>query len=148
MANTRSRDISHELFSPTLKTFGLIKALQEQCEHIPFAHPDLELNLDADENLRFDPQLELNLFRISQELLNNTLKYAHASQVRISVRQQGGFIIFSYSDNGKGFDLTKIKKGVGLNSIDSRVQRFQGQLNFKSAPGKGFQLDIKLLAAL
>ncbi|MGV3629607.1 MAG: tetratricopeptide repeat-containing sensor histidine kinase [Bacteroidota bacterium] len=144
MANTRSRAISHELFSPTLKEFGLVKALEEQFDHIRLAHPGIELKLDALESLRLDPQLELNLFRISQEVLNNTLKYAKASAIELKIEIRAAFLHFSYIDNGIGFDTSRLKKGVGLNSIDSRVQRFEGQSSIKTSPDKGFQLEIKI----
>ncbi|MCE3296862.1 MAG: histidine kinase [Crocinitomicaceae bacterium] len=144
MANTRSRAISHELFSPTLKTFGLVKALEEHLDNMRFANPEMKLTLETGPELELDPLLELNLFRISQELLNNSLKYAAASNIGINIEKRGGFLYFSYSDDGKGFDPVKIKKGVGLNSIDSRIQRFEGQSSVKTAPGKGFTLNIRV----
>ena len=144
MANDRSRAISHELFSPALKAFGLIAAVEEQLGHIRRIHPGLEATLEANEHLRLDPQLELNLFRVSQELLNNTLKYARATQIRMSIHNTGGFVHYLYSDNGAGFDSSKIKKGVGLNSIESRVQRFNGLFVIKSAQNKGFTVEIKI----
>ena len=144
LANSRSRAISHELFSPTLKTFGLVKALEEQLDHVRFAHPGMETELDADADFRPDPAIELNLFRISQELINNSLKYSEAGQIRISLKKSNEQVLFTYSDNGKGFDPARVKKGVGLNSIDSRVQRFDGQSTLKTAPNKGFQVEIRL----
>jgi signal transduction histidine kinase len=119
-ANTRSRAISHELFSPTLKQFGLQAAIQEHIANLQFLNPDLEIKFSMND-FRLDEQLELNCFRISQELFTNTIKYANASSISLQVELKNENLIYCYLDNGIGFDLSLVTKGVGLNSIEARL---------------------------
>ena len=126
-ANDRSRLISHELYSPTLRQFGLSPAIIEYVKHIEYLHPDLMINFQMDE-MRFDSQREINTFRIVQELLSNTLKYANATKIELNIQKVKNKIIFNYFDNGIGFNVESVKKGVGLNSITDRVLRFKGEI--------------------
>lgn len=144
-ANSRSRSISHELFSPTLKQFGLNKALEELLGNVKQINPDCEVEFEnngSDEAL--SELVSLNLFRISQELINNTIKYAQATNIKLMLNINQQSVNFHFADNGIGVNLEKAKKGVGLKSIQSRVNRFKGQVKFHSAEGKGFEVEIKL----
>jgi signal transduction histidine kinase len=140
-ANSRSRAISHELFSPTLKQFGLFPAIEEYITNMLYLNPDLEINFQMQE-FRVDEKLELNCFRITQELFTNTIKYANANAITLQIDKTNGHLNYSYHDNGIGFDFSKITKGVGLNSIQSRVKSFQGSLNFNT--DKNFNLKISI----
>lgn len=100
-ANQRSRAISHELYSPTLKQFGIHEALKEYTNNVQNVNEELTIKLKS-EDIRFDPQLELNLFRISQELLHNTLKYAKAKHIEIEIKKTDNTLLYTYSDDGSG----------------------------------------------
>lgn len=141
-ANARSRAISHELFSPTLKEFGLIAAIREQIENLKDVCPTLKVTFEAPEKLTIDKQLEVNLFRIFQELINNTMKYAKASEIQFKILKESNTLELFYTDDGIGFDPLTIKKGVGLNSIESRVHRFKGRLILSSKGVNGFSCRI------
>lgn len=145
-ANNRSRAISHELFSPTLKEFGIFKALEELFQNMQKAKPELETRLEvkgSDENL--EDSVALNLYRIVQELINNTLKYAQASQVHLSVEVSDKQVYLKYADNGVGVDLSTGKHGVGLKSIQSRAKRIQGSVRFDSEVNKGFKASVEVV---
>lgn len=142
-ANNKSRAISHELYSPTLRQFGLQAAIKEYIQHIESLHPDLQIIFKMD-NFRLDTQREINTFRIVQELFNNTLKYANATKISLTIILEEKSFKFNYSDNGIGFNDETLKKGIGLNSITDRVHRFHGNITITSQLNKGFQLTFTI----
>ncbi len=93
---------------------------------------------------------KLMIYRIVQEQFNNIIKYAEASQVvvRLAIAENNNIEI-SIKDNGKGFDTTQIKTGIGLRNIQSRLQVYNGDMKIKSTPGYGCSLSasFKLMSA-
>lgn len=69
---------------------------------------------------------QLHLYRIIQELINNTLKYANAKNIKISFKNEGDQLCMNYSDDGRGFVPSEIKPGSGLKNIQSRCQLLKG----------------------
>ena len=96
----------------------------------------------ADRKLNLDQKHIV--FRILQELTNNTIKYADASYIKLSIHCKNKFCHFEYSDNGKGFNPVKVKKGVGFESIHTRIESYNGKLQFNSKPGKGMKAVFSL----
>jgi signal transduction histidine kinase len=146
IANTldRTRSISHELLPPAIEDFGLGEAIKELCEQINKTGA-LEIRFDSElERSEIpDPDAELNLFRIVQELSNNTLKYAQASRIDVSLSKQAEKRRFVYRDNGRGFDPAVLQgKGLGLKNLENRVKLLGGSLEINTAPGKGFEAKI------
>jgi signal transduction histidine kinase len=84
------------------------------------------------------------LFRIAQEQANNVLKHAEARNLIIELVMKENAVDLSISDDGKGFDLEKVKgqKGLGLSNISSRAELFNGEVNIVTAPGKGCKMKI------
>lgn len=82
-------------------------------------------------------KFKLNLFRIVQEQLNNILKHAKATTVKIVLTQKKNLVTLSIEDNGIGFDTTKKCKGIGLANIRGRAAAFNGTATIDSKPGKG-----------
>jgi signal transduction histidine kinase len=89
-------------------------------------------------------QIAKTLYRVVQEALTNTCKYAQASQVQIKMHTQAGQLHLSIIDNGQGFDPTCAQSGFGLQGIQERVAALQGQVRFQSQPGEGCQIVIDL----
>ena len=135
-----TRRISHDLLPPTLENFGLKAALEELCENYKAAS-GLEVYLEVLEKVPLKDQklLELNLFRILQELFSNTIKYAGASQIQLKLETSEKQIVLHYRDNGKGFDpaLPENNRGLGTQNIKSRLQMIGGQFQLETAKGKG-----------
>jgi signal transduction histidine kinase len=100
----------------------------------------------------FDPQIDAKLstdqkhivFRILQELTNNTIKYAEASQITIKMECKKGHCVIDYADNGKGFNVKKVKSGVGLESIQTRIESVNGVLHMTSKPGHGSHTNFTI----
>src|SRR5690606_11565846 len=86
---------------------------------------------------------KLLLYRIMQEQLNNIVKHAKATEIRITLQASGKSCCFSVRDNGVGVEIDEKKKGFGLKNIQNRVQLLNGQVHFVSAPGKGFLLEVR-----
>ena len=141
------RHISKALVPASVKDLGLIDSIKDLVEslrmtkalQVKFIHAG-----DFD-NIISDKQ-KLMLFRIIQEQVNNVLKHAEAAQIIISLKLTDKTISLSIEDNGKGFDLEKIKfkKGVGLSNIESRAHLFNGKVTITTAPKKGCKLFIEI----
>ena len=140
-----TRRISHDLLPPTLENFGLVEAFKELCENFNSGSPNLIkfIVMHQDRKIK-DKHTELHLFRIVQELINNSIKHAHPTLIELLLSLKKEQIELSYKDNGKGMniDLIKEKKGLGLKNIDSRLNMLHAQVDYKSAPGEGFQVFI------
>jgi signal transduction histidine kinase len=84
------------------------------------------------------------VYRILQELLANTLKHAHAARVTVKLFFDNKHFHLDYGDDGAGFNPLTVKKGVGLESIKSRVGFYKGKVNIAATPGKGSKTIIQI----
>lgn len=91
-------------------------------------------------------ELQLNIYRIIQELVNNIIKYAEAEYVTVIVEAKDNNIHITVRDDGKGFDTTKKRNGIGISNIINRVESFGGTITIESTPGNGCKtsMDIPL----
>lgn len=135
------RRISHELLPPTLEDFGLLEALKELIEPIRKSSGiDISFESSLQKGDFESPQTELNLFRVVQEMLNNSIKHAGASHIRIEMGTEGSKKYLLYSDNGRGFDQDAVqRRGLGLKNLESRARIIGAQTTFHSKPGAGFE---------
>ncbi|GAB2814536.1 sensor histidine kinase [Ferruginibacter profundus] len=89
--------------------------------------------------------LKLNIYRILQELVNNTLKYAEAKCITISIKAARNKVLtVIVADDGKGFDVNSKRNGIGISNIMNRVESFDGNLEIESNPGKGCRTTIAI----
>ena len=118
---------------------------------------DLLLNMNPDDRyeiqFEFDQKItselvssdiQLNLYRILQEQLKNIVKYANASSIKVGLSLDNHVIGMYIIDNGVGFDIDKVKKGIGLVNIQRRAELFCGKFSIDTSPGKGCRLFIEL----
>ncbi|MBL8279903.1 MAG: sensor histidine kinase [Pelomonas sp.] len=91
-----------------------------------------------------EPPDALHVLRLMQEALNNVLKHARASRVRMVTRHHGNYVEIRVEDDGAGFDLQSIQHGRGLKSQIKRAQRLGGKLRIDSSPGHGTRLSLRL----
>ena len=91
-----------------------------------------------------DERLQLTIFRIVQEQLNNILKHAKATHAAINLTRQGNEITLLISDNGEGHNVLEEEKGVGNINIKSRVELYHGSVTIVSNPGEGYELKVVL----
>ena len=139
------RTISHNLNPSALDDIGLVEAVSELVDRMNAAG---KLSVEFD-HLRFrlqniSSEKRITIYRILQESLNNTLKYANATNVWITLYSNEAHVLLSIRDNGVGFDVQKTKKGLGLRNILHRVEYNRGRIKLDSAPGKGCTLKVLL----
>jgi signal transduction histidine kinase len=102
------------------------------------------LNMEGFSEKKINDDVKITLYRIIQEQLTNILKHADAGSVHIELSKEGNQIALEITDNGKGFDTTLHRKGVGITNITSRASLFDGEVKITSAPGKGSHLKVTL----
>src|SRR5450432_806583 len=138
------RKLARGLVNDAIKNVGLCIAVNKMTHDLMQVHPvKIVCKMDETLHARLSEKFELNIFRIVQEQLNNIVKYAKASRVRIDLFQEEAGIILSITDNGIGFDVTKNADGIGIMNIKSRAAFYEGNADFVSKPGKGCILTVK-----
>ncbi|WP_397364467.1 sensor histidine kinase [Olleya sp. R77988] len=141
-----SRRIAHDLLPPILDKFGLKAALEELFEEC-----SANTNIDIESNIEtlsiLSKTNQLHVFRIVQELINNSIRHGKASELVIYMEQNATGFVLRYQDNGKGFTVkeAKEKPGIGLQNIKSRVKILNGKLKIESTPNSGSQFIIRCI---
>jgi len=141
------RQISFELTPVLLTDMGLEVALKDMLERKLDKH-NIHFNFSFNINKhRLNSNIEVVIYRIVQELLNNTIKHADASQVNVLVLQKGEELYISQTDNGKGMEtavLSDLKKGFGLKSVVNRINLLNGVFEVFSTPDKGTKILMNI----
>lgn len=134
-----ARNISHQLLPYSLMREGFTSALREQVKS-SFA----TYSFEGDDAVELDQQLAVNLFRISQEIINNIVKHAEATFVKVVLKTTPTNLSLTFEDNGRGFDAMKVKKGAGLVNIMTRAEVIGGTVEISSKPGTGTTTNISI----
>ena len=141
-----ARNIAHNLLPPILAEFGLKDALEELADSFNNSKKiTIDYNLEYPKRHLIAEQ-ELHLFRIVQELINNSIRHGEAKNSTVDICLKNNKLLFSYTDNGAGFNMKNEshKKGLGIKNIESRVALLQGTYNIETAKNKGFKISITL----
>lgn len=139
-----SRRIAHDLLPPVLEKFGLDAGIKELVLEFNSARI---VNVTYHNSLLFeaiDSNKHLHVFRILQELLNNSLRHGKAKNIIIIFENVKGINICKYTDDGLGFDMnhTDNQKGLGMKNIESRVNFLNGSLEVYAEINKGIQVNF------
>jgi signal transduction histidine kinase len=134
-----SRKIAHNLLPPVFEKFGLNAGVEELCEEFESSKAvktHYKNEIDFDEK---DIDRHLHVFRILQELMNNSMRHGKASEIWISFTDDDGIATCNYEDNGIGFDSknSENQKGLGMKNIDSRVSFLNGTIKINSEINQG-----------
>ncbi len=139
------REISNNLSPHVLNDFGLARGVQHFIDRSAAMHNvriRFTTNLRAE---RYDTDVEVILYRVICELINNSLKHAACTNVSLSLSRAGTTLVLDYSDNGRGFDSKAMMDcGMGLSNIDSRINSLGGTFDIDSAKGKGMHATIRI----
>lgn len=138
-----TRSISHNLVSGVLSRFGLVAALEELQENFNVSQR-VKIHLQSCELTDFDSTLEVELFRVIQELVNNALKHSLAKNVWVKLDVKEEWLLLVVRDDGVGFDINQPNYGMGLSNIKTRVARLNGVLDVKSHLGGGASFEIQI----
>ena len=139
------RRVAHNMMPEMLTKFGLDEALKEYCNSINTTKllnvKYQSLGMDS----RLDKSAEIIIYRIVQELLNNTIKHASATESLVQLIKQDNRLNVVVEDNGKGFDTTSLEnsKGAGWVNIRSRVDYLKGRVDVHSDQDKGTLVNIE-----
>lgn len=138
------RSISHDLRPMVLEKLGLIEAVQTLSNTLNESGK-LSIEFNHDGKLECTKDQELNLYRIIQELITNTLKHSQAKLVQIQLSTYDNTLDLLYRDDGIGMDATKSdqKKGIGLKNIESRLSLMSGTIKYLNK-NSGFYVEILL----
>lgn len=142
------RKISKSLNSSIVKEVGLVDPIEDIIKNMQLVRPivvDFECDPMLEEELPHDVQLML--YRIIQEQTNNIMRYAEAGYVRIAIEKLGNQLTLLIQDNGKGFDINKQTKGIGLLNMLNRAETLGGTLNINTRPGGGCRLLVQIPVA-
>lgn len=137
------RKLCQTLVTPLIKHFGLSKAIETLLDDISAVNT-LQTDLTADTFFEEDIKYEfkLNVFRIVQEQMNNIIKHAKATTVKIELVRNEQLIYLKIQDNGVGFDLNMQRKGIGIYNIISRSDLYNGIVDIQTSPGSGCGIHI------
>jgi PAS domain S-box-containing protein len=135
------RLLSRSLVPPSIRDLGLREAVIELVDsYAILKKPKFHLKIfSSSERLgnRMTIEQKIMVYRVLQELISNSLKYADATNIRIKFSYMENNLLFEFEDDGKGFDMSNVRRGVGLGSIRSRVEYYKGTTKYESAPGRG-----------
>lgn len=140
------REISNNLSPHILNDFGLGKGISNFINKLSARGTvkkiDFRTNLREE---RFDTDVEVILYRVMCELINNSVKHSGAGTIELSLQYNGDYLSVEYSDDGRGFNPSAmIDVGMGLSNIQSRISSLKGEVDITSERGKGMKAVIKV----
>jgi signal transduction histidine kinase len=141
------RRVAHNMMPEVLVKFGLDTALEQFCSDINQSGA-LKINYQSMglKDAAIEQITAITIYRIVQELINNTIKHAVASTALVQVNKSDGTLSVTVEDNGKGFDTALLSraKGIGWTNIQHRVDFLKGKLDVQSGMGKGTFVHIEI----
>lgn len=144
---TELRRVAHNMMPEALLKFGLHAALKDFCTGISSSGTLRVIFQSHDaEQLPLSQTASVTLYRVVQELLNNTLKHAAATEALVQLNREGATIHLTVEDNGRGFDTSQLlhAKGMGWQNIKNRLDYLNARFEIQSAPGKGTSVNIEM----
>lgn len=137
------RAVSYNLASPSLRDLGLVAALTEMCNNCNNIEDPVVQFYTSSVDLELSPKVEVNLFRIAQELLNNAIKHANANIINVQLIKHEKTVVLMVEDDGVGTEK-KAVKGIGLVSVQGRVMAMGGNLTIDTKHNNGTTVIIEV----
>ena len=134
--------LSHQLHSSKLDYLGVVAAIRGMCNETSEQHQVRIVFSDKNAPARLPKDISLCLFRVAQEAVHNAIKYSATDEVVVEIRGAENEIQLVVQDAGAGFDLEEAKKtpGLGMVSMQERMNLVHGRLSVESKPGKGTKI--------
>jgi len=150
-AAKETRIVSHNIMPPSLKHFGFMETVREMVtDYRQLSDNGINISLETNiGEMRFREEIELTMYRVIQELVNNAIKHAEAKNITIGINCGESVLEVLVQDDGKGFSINELKRskqnGIGILSVNQRVEGIGGTLFIDSKIGKGsiFRITIK-----
>ncbi len=138
------RRVAHNMMPESLIRFGLDAALRDLCQYVNSSGTlRVACQLSGLTATEPDKGISINVYRIVQELLNNIIRHAGATEAVVQVTRSGENWSVTVEDDGKGFEETKVKAGMGLTSVRNRVTYLNGVMDIRSSPAQGSSILIE-----
>ncbi|MDE6865446.1 MAG: ATP-binding protein, partial [Alistipes sp.] len=139
------REISNNLSPHVLNDFGLARGVQNFIEKSAAIH-DVKIRFTTNlRSERYDKEVEVILYRVICELINNSLKHSGCKAIHLSLAQNSAELALDYTDDGRGFNPQAMMDcGMGLSNIASRVNSLGGTFQIVSSKGKGMRAAIRI----
>ncbi|MBR2501648.1 MAG: sensor histidine kinase [Rikenellaceae bacterium] len=137
------REISNNLSPQVLNDFGLVRGITNFINKNPQLRT-IEMRFDTNlRKERFDHDIEVILYRVICELINNSLKHSGCTKIELDLQLVYDRIYLTYSDNGRGFDTQAVADyGMGMSNLTSRIHSLGGTIEITSQPNKGMAASI------
>jgi signal transduction histidine kinase len=145
-AYQKVRGMAHAKNAGVIGSEGLVPAVQNIAKKMAIPGKLKVQVIPFGMTKRFENAMEVNLFRMIQEILTNAIKHAEATEITVSLTQDEDSINIIIEDNGKGFNVKNMtkKEGMGLNNITKKVEQLNGTFNIDSFEGKGTTILIDI----
>ncbi|MAZ36276.1 MAG: hypothetical protein CL842_02365 [Crocinitomicaceae bacterium] len=141
---TEVREISHQMMPKALIENGVLSAIEDMLENT-LVGTGISYNIEHYQlKERLPETIELTLFRICQELINNTIKHAKATEIIVQLIKSKKNIVLIVEDNGQGFDQNKSSDGIGLLNLTSRLNTINGEVSYESSSNSGTSATIRI----
>ena len=145
------RTATFNLTPPELQDHGIFPAIQKMTQELnKLTGKNILFENKAEENIRFDSLAETNMYRVTQEAVNNAIKYAEANYILVTINHKDGILSIMVDDDGKGFDPSILEQtpkhssegGMGVFYMKERIGYINGRLFINSIPGEGTRVTI------
>ena len=139
------RNLIQRLRPEALDMFGLKMAIIQCAGEFKFSEQDIDVEVDIDDSIdSLDETYTIATYRIIQELLNNSAKYAESSKIIVQIHEESAGMCICVKDDGIGFDVSDLTKTYGLNGIAERVKTLGGSVDIQTSPGAGVNTCVKI----
>ncbi|MGW8123556.1 tetratricopeptide repeat-containing sensor histidine kinase [Roseivirga echinicomitans] len=137
------RQVSHQMMPRTLMEDGLVSAIEDLLKS-SFQFSDITYEFEYHNiDVRFNERVEISLYRVLQELINNVIKHSQASSVSVQLMKNKNKLLLFVEDNGTGVN-NESRKGHGLLNIKSRLDMVRGTVNYSPSPESGTSATISI----
>lgn len=145
------RIATFNLMPPELSDHGIVSSLAKLTQELSkLTGKEILFYNKTDFNQRLDSLIEINIYRLTQEAINNAIKYAESSHIIVQLSHSETLLSIIIDDNGKGFDINAVDKkrnsesGMGLLFMKERIQYINGRVFIKSIPGEGTRITFNI----
>ena len=137
------RSISKRLSAPTLGKINLYDSIRELVESVNLTNRlTINYGIKGLDGCVISEDLHLAIYRIIQEQLNNTIKYAQATNMQITITNNAEKLLVVLQDDGEGFDVAQKKLGIGITNMKTRAENLNGSFHISSRPGSGCRVEV------